>query len=74
MADLAAPGPEFLKSTDSILPSNEIEILSESDPEVRKEVIAKASKASTGNDTVGLGLSPLRFSSGFYQWFLFYSA
>ena len=40
-------GPEFLASTDIIPPPNEIESPSDSDPEVRQEVIAKTTKVNT---------------------------
>ena len=48
-------GPEFLASTDSIPPPNEIESPSNSDPAVRQEVIAKTTKVNTGKDGTGLG-------------------
>ena len=57
-------GPEFLASTDSIPPPNEIESPSDSDPEVRQEVIAKTTKVNTDKDSTGLGAKRFeRFSS-----------
>ena len=57
-------GPEFLASTDSIPPPNEIESPSDSDPEVRQEVIAKTTKVNTDKDGTELGAKRFdRFSS-----------
>lgn len=57
-------GPEFLKNTDNIPPPSEITTPSESDPEVRCEVINSATKIDENNNTMGLGAKRFeRFSS-----------
>jgi hypothetical protein len=57
-------GPERLESPDAIPPIKEIEIPSESDPEVRKEVTAKTTTVKADNNAAGLGAKRFeRFSS-----------